>query len=133
MKAVYKGHGTKNDRNLTTGQEYHVRFGTGYHNGKHILRLLLDDDSKLTYASIQVFMKDWEIVSEEAPALMETLKDRDLQLEEMWKAFGDIPMNPETEEMEEPFLIFPAGTHREEIWKWFDERYSKGIAALMFI
>lgn len=56
----------------------------------------------------------------------------DRELEALWKQFGDVAMNPETEEIEESFLSFPAGTHREEIWHWFDERYSKGVAALLY-
>lgn len=57
---------------------------------------------------------------------------RDRELEELWDEFADVPMNPETEEMEEPFLHFPAGTNREEIWRWFDERHSKGVAYLLY-
>ena len=60
--------------------------------------------------------------------MMETLRERDTQLEKLWKQFGDVPMNPDTEKMEEPFMDFPAGTDREEIWHWFDERHSKGVA-----
>ena len=56
----------------------------------------------------------------------------DNDLKELWEMFGDVPMNPETECMEEAFLGFPAGTHREEIWHWFDKRYSKGVYALMY-
>ncbi len=41
----------------------------------------------------------------------------------LWNYFGDLPMNPETEEMEAPFMQFPKGTHREEIWKWFESTY----------
>lgn len=63
---------------------------------------------------------------------VDTLQDRDNDLKELWEMFGDVPMNPETECMEEAFLGFPAGTHREEIWHWFDERYSKGVYALMY-
>lgn len=33
--------------------------------------------------------------------------------------------------MDEPFLGFPAGTHREDIWHWFDERHSRGVAYLL--
>lgn len=47
--------------------------------------------------------------------MMETLRERDTQLEKLWKQFGDIPMNPDTEKMEESFMDFPAGTDREEI------------------
>ena len=132
MKAIYKGLGTKNMANLAKGKEYHVRLSTGYQNGRHVIRLTLDDDSKCAYSSVQVLMKDWKIVEEESPAFMETLAARDARIEELWHMFGDIPMDPETEIMEEDFLTFPAGTHREEIWHWFDERYSKGVHELMF-
>lgn len=53
------------------------------------------------------------------------------QLKELWNIFGDIAMNPETEGIEESFLYYLAGTHREEIWYWFDKRYDGGVAALM--
>ncbi len=60
------------------------------------------------------------------------LSVRDRELEELWEGFADVPMDPETEEMEEPFLHFPAGTNREEIWHWFDERHSKGVVYLLY-
>ncbi len=56
----------------------------------------------------------------------------DERLEELWSEFGDVPMDPETEFMEAPFLGFPAGTHREEIWRWFDERYTGGVYSLLY-
>lgn len=46
-----------------------------------------------------------------------TLAERDAALERLWAEFGDVPMNPETECMDEPFLDFPAGTRREDIWR----------------
>ncbi len=55
----------------------------------------------------------------------------DAELESMWHEFGDVPMNPETECIELPWYIFPVGTYREDIWHWFDERYSTGVAGLM--
>lgn len=63
---------------------------------------------------------------------MDTLQTRDAKLEQLWGEFADIPMNPETEKMEEPFLHFPAGTDREDIWSWFDERHSKGVVYLLY-
>lgn len=50
----------------------------------------------------------------------------------LWDQFDDVPMNPETELMEAPFLHFSAGTPREEIWKWFDKVYPKGVHALLY-
>ena len=63
---------------------------------------------------------------------MRTLHERDAVLERLWKQFADIPMNPDTEKMEEPFMDFPAGTAREDIWHWFDERHSKGVVYLLY-
>ena len=56
--------------------------------------------------------------------------DKDIRLEELWRQFGDIPMNPETECIEEDFLHFPSGTNRMDIWHWFDEQHSLGVAYL---
>lgn len=63
---------------------------------------------------------------------IETIQDRDKELEDLWHQFGDVPMNPETECIEEKFMGWEPGTHREEIWHWFDERYSKGVYFLLY-
>lgn len=94
-------------------------------------------------AAVRAIMaQKWESGSDGAAALaivagapaaeMQTLAERDAALEKLWEEFGDVPMNPETECMEAPFLSFPAGTFREEIWHWFDERHSKGVAYLLY-
>lgn len=57
---------------------------------------------------------------------------KDKEIEKLWADFADVPMNPETECMEADFLHFPAGTHREEIWHWFDEKHSKGVHFLLY-
>lgn len=59
-----------------------------------------------------------------------TLKERDEILEALWRQF-DVPTDEE-ERILEPFLIFPRGTAREDVWHWFDERYSKGVAYLLY-
>lgn len=64
--------------------------------------------------------------------LTSTLKERDAILENLWGEFGDIPMNPSTECIEAPFLHWPAGTHREEIWHEFDKYHSKGVVYLLY-
>ena len=55
----------------------------------------------------------------------------DSLLEDLWKTLTDVPMNPDTEDMEEDWFIFPKGTNREDIWDWFDEQHSKGIGWIM--
>lgn len=61
----------------------------------------------------------------------ETPEERDRHLESLWKKLDDVLMNPETETIEAPFYIFSAGTNREEIWRWFDQHYSRGVAYLL--
>ena len=54
------------------------------------------------------------------------------ELEQMWDELEDVPMDPETERIENEFYHFPAGTSRTDIWEWFDERYSGGVAELLY-
>lgn len=84
----------------------------------------LHQEDRIDYGDYSALMDGLEEI--------DTLAERDAALKELWDAFGDVPMNPETECMEAPFLGFPAGTHREDIWRWFDERHSKGVAYLMY-
>lgn len=39
----------------------------------------------------------------------------------LWKDLGDIPVNHDGQILES-FQAFPAGTHREEIWQWFESQ-----------
>lgn len=43
------------------------------------------------------------------------------ELYTLWDVFGNIPINSE-EETEVPFLHFEPGTHREDVWSWFEEQ-----------
>ncbi len=115
------------------GSQHFCIAETGYQNAKHILRLRMDDGSVHIFSSVQLLMRKWKLVADDEDlAGMPTLKNRDERLEALWKQFADVPMNPDTECMEEDFLHFPAGTDREEIWHWFDERHSKGVAYLLY-
>lgn len=56
---------------------------------------------------------------------------KEIYVKDLWKNFGDVPMNPETECIEEGWLGFPAGTFREDIWHWFEEHFDISVAELM--
>ena len=58
------------------------------------------------------------------------LTDEDLEV--LWEYFDDIPVDDDGL-LENPFLIWGVGTFREDIWHWFDENHSKGLAYLMNI
>lgn len=62
----------------------------------------------------------------------DTTAKADAWFEEMWRQLTDIPMDPVTERIEQPFFHWPSGTPREDIWRWFDERHSKGVAYLLY-
>ena len=63
---------------------------------------------------------------------IEPLRDQDEALEELWDRFSDVPVDLDTECIEAGFLGWGPGIHREEIWAWFDQRYSKGVAYLLY-
>lgn len=46
----------------------------------------------------------------------------------LWMDFGNIPMDPDIECIDEEWSVFTAGTHREEIWTWFEETYGISVA-----
>lgn len=74
----------------------------------------------------------------------EEIKDMEADLarynhiKKLWQEFGDIPMDPETECLESEFIPcaingtalywFPSGTHREDIWYWFEEEFNLSVA-----
>ena len=51
-------------------------------------------------------------------------------LETFWNELGDIPVDDDGI-IQESFLWWPKGTDREDIWRWFDEKYPGGVAKLM--
>ena len=47
------------------------------------------------------------------------------ELNSLWYDLGDVPTTYEGDDVdciELPFLHFPVGTHREEIWHWFESQ-----------
>lgn len=66
--------------------------------------------------------------SPEELASMEELLSKYRRIEALWEEFGDVPMNPCLETIEQPWHRFPAGTHREAIWHWFEEEFHISVA-----
>lgn len=60
-----------------------------------------------------------------------TVKIRDDAVEKLLEQLDDIPMDPKTERIEQPFCHFPAGTNKYDIWEWFGAQHSKGMDALI--
>lgn len=53
-------------------------------------------------------------------------------IEDLWEEFGDIPMDPVSETINKPWHRFPAGTHREKIWHWFEGTFNINIKDLLY-
>lgn len=51
-------------------------------------------------------------------------------LEFLWERLGDVPVDDDGF-LDDCFMGYEPGTDREEIWHWFDEYHSEGVAALM--
>ena len=51
-------------------------------------------------------------------------------LEFLWERLGNVPVDDDGC-LTDCFMGYETGTDREEIWHWFDECYSEGVAALM--
>lgn len=58
-------------------------------------------------------------------------KITDRELEKMWDEFTDVHVD-EDACLVNDWMYWEKGTHREEIWHWFDERHSKGVYWLVY-
>lgn len=58
----------------------------------------------------------------------------DYELEKIWLEFSNELMYEEDGYLylENDFHIWSKNTEREEIWHWFDESHSKGVAWLLY-
>lgn len=68
------------------------------------------------------------------PAPQEQVTDG--ELEKLWRELADVPFDDNDPDLDmtlaEDWQWFRKGTPREEIWHWFDERHSKGVAFLLY-
>lgn len=62
----------------------------------------------------------------------------DEKLEEYWQLLGDIPVDDNGKiqeefsiELENSVQVWPKGVDRKDIWEFFDDNYSGGLAELM--
>lgn len=71
------------------------------------------------------------VIQSPEPDVVKEYTTYDSLLEDLWKTLTDVLIDPETEDIEENWFIFPKRTNREEIWEWFDEQHSKGVGWIM--
>lgn len=55
-------------------------------------------------------------------------REVDMFLEVLWSEFSNIPVNEDDDTIEEPFYIWSEGTEKMDVWHWFDDKYSNGLA-----
>ena len=49
-------------------------------------------------------------------------------IKNLWSDFGNVPVDPETEKIEQEWHGFKPGTHREEISHWFEKTFDLSVA-----
>lgn len=99
----------------------------------------IEDDQKFVeeeYSAVQTYCKMCEFSITDAD--LDVIVSRGLEdsfinwkqtyVKDLWEEFGEIPMDPETEEIEESWKHFIPGTHREDIWHWFEEQFDISVA-----
>lgn len=86
-----------------------------------------------TYTVLQIGPKENEEVhiQNSDTDIVKCYKSVDEILEDLWRTLEDIPMDPETEKMEDGWFIFSEGTDRSSIWNWFDHYHSKGVGWIL--
>lgn len=58
--------------------------------------------------------------------------DKLKHIRKLWQEFGVVPMDPDTECLEEEWHGFPAETNREDIWHWFEKEFRISVTELMY-
>jgi hypothetical protein len=58
-----------------------------------------------------------------------TQYEKDMYLKKLWELFGNVPIDDD-ENIDIDFADWEKGTYRMDIWHWFDEEHSKGVAWL---
>ena len=70
------------------------------------------------------------------PGELVCVENSDDYIEEKWRQLSEPPFDeadvPGDMILAEDWWIFQKGTDRQEIWKWFDKRHSKGVAYLLY-
>lgn len=92
-----------------------------------------EHDAIQTYCEICGYsITDEDLKTIKSRGMEECFADwKETYVKDLWEEFGEIPMNPETEEIEEPWKHFLPGTHREDIWYWFEDQFGISVAELM--
>ena len=98
----------------------------------------IEDDQEFVdaeYDAVQTYCEICGYLISDAD--LEVIKSRELEesfinwkqtyVEDLWIDFGKVSLNPETEEIEEPWKHFLPGTHREEICHWFEETFDVSV------
>lgn len=102
----------------------------------------IQDDQKFMeaeYNAIQAYCEDCgylithsDLETIESRGLGESFIDwKEVYIKELWADLGKVSMSLETEEIARAWRHFPQGTHREDIWYWFEETFNVSVAELM--
>lgn len=96
----------------------------------------IDNCIQWCYLNLEHTRKETKIISVNASVFdadyqeVQRFISLDSLLEKIWISKKVVPLTNE-DTIATNWFIFPTGTDVEDIWRWFDERYSGGVAKLM--
>lgn len=68
---------------------------------------------------VETVVKDWSHPTQD-------------EIRALWDELSDVPVDPETEKLEDDFFLFEKGTDKLDIWAWFDNHYAYGVYSLLY-
>lgn len=54
------------------------------------------------------------------------------EVRSLWNELSDVPVDPESERLDESFFLFDKGTPKLDVWAWFDDHYDYGVYSLLY-
>ncbi len=61
------------------------------------------------------------------------MKELTQECKDLWESLGDVPVNDDNE-LELDWHIFSEGTHTNDIWLWFEDKFDISVAVdLMYL
>ena len=59
---------------------------------------------------------------------MKSQKEIDNFLSALWDEFSNVPVDEDTDTIDDSFYIWEIGTDKSDVWHWLDDNHSLGLA-----
>lgn len=59
---------------------------------------------------------------------IKSTNEKDTFLVALWNEFSNVPVDEDTDTIDDDFYLWDRGTDKMDIWHWFDNHHSLGLA-----